>query len=394
MLDCVKKGLSDLFRNKLRAFLTIGGITIGVLSVVVISAIGETGKETINEQLAKMGMDSIVVTGDKSNVTGLCLGDLQNVQQLGIVRDAMPIQYLTSQTSILGNNSDCILWGVNEDAGKVIEITPVYGRLLTKGDVNSGAKVCLVDEQIAINNYKRANIVGKTIEVEINGHFESFEVVGVVKNGVNILQNALGDMLPGFVYIPHTTMTEKSMQSYFDQIAVKVANNDEHNDVSDVISRAILTERSVSTTLSVENLLKQKNQLNEIMGVITVILSAIAGISLVVSGLSIMTVMLVSVNERTREIGIKKSIGATNGDIMFEFLLESILITLIGGLAGSAFGIALTTIGCKMFGFNAVLDYKMIAGIMILSVCIGLVFGVYPAYRASKLKPVDALRYE
>ncbi|MFA5658866.1 MAG: ABC transporter permease [Oscillospiraceae bacterium] len=394
MLDSIKKGLSELFRNKLRSFLTIGGIMIGVLSVVVISAIGETGKSAINSQLVSMGMDSVIISGDKSNATGLGEDDLESVRTILSVKDAMPILYLTSQLSIFDRTSDCMLWGVNEDADKVIELKAIHGRLLTKGDVSSSAKVCLVDEQIALENYKRSNIVGKTITVSFDGRLESFEVVGVVRTGVNILQNVLGDMLPGFVYIPYTTMRDESMQSYFDQIAVKLSTFEDIDNISEAISRAILTDRPVTTALSVENLLKQKSQLNDILGVITVVLSAIAGISLVVSGLSIMTVMLVSVNERTREIGIKKSIGATNADIMLEFLIESMLITFIGGVSGSLMGIFLTLAGCRIFGLTPIINFNMIGGIMLLSVIIGLAFGVYPAYRASKLKPVDALRYE
>ncbi len=394
MLDCVRKGLSDLFRNKLRSFLTVGGIMIGVLSVVVISAIGETGKTTIDGQLVGMGMDNIIISGEKSNDTGLCEADLEAVKAIASVKDAMPLLYIMSETSIFNSTTECMLWGVNEDAGKVIELKAIHGRLLTRADISSNAKVCLVDEQIAVNGYKKSNIVGKAIMVSIDGRFESFEVVGVVRTGVNILQNVLGDILPGFVYIPYTTMRDETMQCYFDQIAVKLSNDEDIDNVSDTLSRAILSGRQVQTELSIENLLKQKNQLSDILGIITVVLSAIASISLIVSGLSIMTVMLVSVNERTREIGIKKSIGATNGDIMLEFLAESTLITFIGGAGGCILGIIISVFGCKLYGFEAVISFTMLGRIMLISVVIGLVFGVYPAYRASRLKPVDALRYE
>ena len=394
MFECVKNGLSDLFRNKLRSFLTIGGIVIGVLSVVVISTIGEVGKSTINKELINMGMDSVIVSGDKSNVTGLSEQDLKSVKQVSEVKNAMPLIYLMSQTNILDTVESCMLWGVNEDAKNVIELTPIYGRLINKGDILSNAKVCIVDEKVAQKNYKRSNIVGKTISVSINGRYEDFEVIGVVKNGVNLLQNMLGGIIPSFVYIPYTTMSDESMQTYFDQIAVKLDGNKQIDQISDNLSRAIMTNRSVPTDLKIENLLKQKQQLNSILGIITIVLSAIAGISLVVSGLSIMTVMLVSVNERTREIGIKKSIGATNKDIMVEFLIESMLITLMGGLIGSILGITISIIGCMIFGLSPAINYVMISGIIALSVITGLIFGVYPAYRASKLRPVEALRYE
>lgn len=394
MLDCVKNRLADLLRNKLRSFLTIGGIVIGVLSVVVISTIGEIGKDTINKQLVNMGMDSVIISGAKSNETGLSEQDLSAVKEVSAVKNAMPLLYIMSETTILNSVEECMLWGINEDADNVIQLEPVYGRLINKGDVLSNAKVCIIDEKVAKDNYKRANIVGKTIALNINGRSEDFEVVGVVKNGVNVLQNMLGGIIPSFIYIPYTTMKDESMQAYFDQIAVKLNGNNQINQISDDLSRAIMSNRVIPTELRIENLLKQKQQLNNILGIITIVLSAIAGISLVVSGLSIMTVMLVSVNERTREIGIKKSIGASNKDIMVEFLIESVLITLLGGLAGSIIGILISFIGCIILGLTLVVNYVMISEILALSIITGLIFGVYPAYRASRLKPVEALRYE
>ncbi len=386
--------MSDLFRNKLRTFLTIGGIFIGVLSVVIISTIGEMGTDTIDRQLISMGMDSVIISGEKNNENGLSDYDLNAVKSVSGVSNAMPLMYLMSDTKILDNKNECMLWGVNEDADNVIELEAIYGRLINKGDISAQAKVCVIDEQVALDNYQRSNIVGKKIQLRINDKFEEFTVVGVVKNGVNVLQNMLGGIIPNFVYIPHSTMKSMSSQQYYDEIAVKLKEGNNLTNISDDLNRAITTTRISNANLRIENLLKQRQQLNDILGIVTAILSAIAGISLVVSGLSIMTVMLVSVNERTREIGIKKSIGASNKDILSEFLIESVLITLIGGLLGSIGGITISLVGCGIFKLVPSINYISIFGILLISVLIGLVFGVYPAYRASRLKPVEALRYE
>ena len=394
MVDCVKKGICDLFRNKLRSFLTIGGICIGVLSVVVISSIGEIGKTTIDGELNNMGMNSVVITADKSNYSGLCEKDIASLKTVPAVDNAMPLMNFLTESTILKKTEPCMLWGVNEDADRVIELVPIYGRLLNKGDVISGAKVCVIDEKVAQESYKRSNIVGKKISVKVGGTLEDFTVVGVVENGVNILQSMLGEYIPSFVYIPYTTLQTESSQFYFDQIAVKIKGDESTDDLSNRIEQAILKNRDIVTQVKVDNLLKQKSQLNNIMSIITVVLSAIAGISLIVSGLSIMTVMLVSVNERTREIGIKKSIGATNADILIEFLLEALLITFIGAILGSLIGVAGSAIGCIIFGLKLTINFKMVFGIVGFSMIIGLVFGVYPAFRAATLKPVDALRYE
>lgn len=394
MLDCVKKGLCDLFRNKLRSFLTIGGIAIGVLSVVIISSIGDIAKITINAQLDNMGMDSVVVSAPKSNESGLVERDLAVIKSLPGIKNAMPLMNIITESTVLENNAPCMIWGVNEDADDVIELIPIHGRLLNKGDVAAGGAVCVVDEKIALDNYKRSNIIGKTVGVKVGGSLQTFTVVGVVKNGVNMLQSMMGEFIPSFVYVPYTTLQTQSAQYYFDQIAVKLKSTAYSDGISAQVEEALVVGREVPTSIQVDNLLKQKGQLNNIMSIITAVLSIIAGISLIVSGLSIMTVMLVSVNERTREIGIKKSIGATNTDILAEFLMEAVLITLLGGIIGTVIGISASVIGCIAFDIGIFINMGMIGAILIFSLLTGLIFGVYPAFRAAKLKPVDALRHE
>lgn len=394
MFDCVKKGLYDLFRNKLRLFLTVGGIAIGVISVLVISTIGDIGKITINKQLDNMGMDNLVITSEKSNVKGLWENDLEVIKNVPEIKNAMPLMNFYTKCSVRDNKFNCMAWGVNEDAKEVIELVPIHGRLLNRGDVANASRVCIIDEKIALENYKRSNIVGKKIQLYANGTLQDFEVVGIVKNGVNALQSMMGEFIPSFVYVPYTTLEQDFSQYYFDQIAVKLDEGASSETAAEQIESAVLSGRDIPVEITVQNLVKQKSQLNNIMSIITIVLSAIGGISLIVSGLSIMTVMLVSVKERTREIGIKKSIGATNTDIMSEFLLESVLITLIGGIIGAFVGIVFTLVCCIALGIAIFVNVNMILGIILFSMVIGLVFGVYPAYRAAVLKPVDALRSE
>lgn len=390
MFECVKKGMREMLRSRLRAFLTIGSISVGVLSVVLISSIGDMGKSMIDNQLVSMGMDSVVVSGDSDNYTGLNESDLEVLKSMDSVDNAMPLMNLYTKTRVKDQNIQTMVWGVNEDADQIISLVPVYGRLVNKGDIISKSKVCVVDEQIAVDTYKRKNIVGKTVSVNINGSDEDFTVIGVVKNGVNALQNMLGDVIPSFVYVPYTTLSTETSQRYFNQIAVKV--KDDSNFSSEELEREISFNKDMNVNVSVENLLKQKSQMNQIMDIITLVLSVIAGISIIVSGMSIMNVMLVSVKERTREIGIKKSIGATNFNIMSEFLSEAVLITVIGGLAGCTIGTVLSFAGSLIIGISFTLNLKTIITVLLFSLFIGLIFGGYPAYRAAKLKPVEALR--
>ncbi|NLP26472.1 MAG: FtsX-like permease family protein [Clostridiales bacterium] len=390
MLDEIKRRMSELCRNRLRLFLTVGGITIGVLSVIIISILGEVGKTTVDKKLTSMGLDSVVVSVNSGQGSGLCENDLYKLTDVEEIRKAIPLMSLVTYSIIRETNSDCMLWGINEDANNVIDLDVLHGRLINKGDVSSNARVCLIDEELARESYSRSNIVGKKISVEINGTMQEYEIIGIVRNGVNVLQSMLGNVIPSFVYIPYTTFQNASAKNSFDQIAVKL--HDTNISINDKIETIITAGNNDRTAVSVENLLGQKDALSSILDIVTIILTFIAGISLLVSGLSIMTVMMVAVSERTREIGIKKSIGASKGDILTEFLIESALITLLGSAIGIALGILIGIIGCVIMDIEIMINIKLVLGVFIFTLFTGLTFGVYPAYRASKLKPVEALR--
>lgn len=394
MFECIKQSLRVIGKSRLKAFLTVGGIAIGVSSVVIISSIGEMGKSAVDNQLTDMGMDSFVVTGTESNFDGLWESDLETLKSVPDVRNAMPLINYFTEISSRGENSPAMIWGVNEDADDVIELKTVSGRLINKSDVLSARKVCVVDEQIAMNRYKRNTIVGKEIGISINGRVENFEVIGVVSNGVNLLQNMFGDLVPSFVYIPYTTLSEETNNRYFTQIAVKLDDGTDSDSAFNALSHAVLCQRDEKTEIRVENLLKQKSQMNKIADITSKALSIVAGISLVVSGLSVMTVMLVSVKERTREIGIKKSIGAKNSDILTEFLTESVLITLIGGVIGLLSGLVFSALAGFITGLPSFMEAEGIIFVLFFVMVIGAVFGAYPAYKASRLSPVEALRSE
>ncbi len=388
MLDTLSKGMRCVFRNKLRSFLTILGIAVGVTSVVLVSSIGEIGTAAIDFELSEMGMDSLVISASELNEN-----DLQAVKAVSNVSDAMPLMNKVTTVSMRNKTISAMVWGVNEDADKVVNLEIKYGRLLNRGDIAQKNHVCVIDEAIANDMYKRGNITGKTIEVLINGNKAEFEIVGVVRSGVNTLQNMLGGFIPDFVYIPYSVMQDYTNSYKFDNITVKLNDKTDSENAAQVIENMLNVSKE-KTGVKVENLLQQKEKMNNIMNIASVALSVVAGISLIVSGISIMTVMLVSVSERTREIGIKKSIGATTYAIMYEFLLESVLITLIGGVIGFVIGAGLSALMCFAVGLPAAVSVNTAISVLIISVATGVLFGVYPARKAAMLRPVDALRHE
>lgn len=393
MVEILRTGLRCLFQNKIRSFLTIIGIVVGVTAVVIVSSIGELGKISINNELTGMGMDSLVVSVQSGSAGKLTEAELERIKSLDSVENAMPLMNMITDGKIRDSHVTCMTWGVNEDADNVIDLEVIHGRLLNRGDLAEKSRVCIIDEAIAEQKYKRSNVVGKSIFLTINGEQVEFEIVGVVKNGVNTLQNMLGGFIPDFVYIPYSVMQEYSGQDSFSQITVRLEDN----------AQSVYAAKEVEKTLSagnpgyeysVDNLVSQKEKMNNILSIATAALSAIAGISLVVSGISIMTVMLVSVNERTREIGIKKSIGASRGMIMAEFLFESVVITLIGSVIGIAVGVIVSASVSAFTSIGIYINWKLCGMILAISLIIGGGFGTYPAYKAATLKPVDALRCE
>lgn len=373
--------------------LTVIGIAVGVMSVVTVASIGEIGKTSINAELTGMGMDNLVVSSQSGSAKKLTESELDKIKQLDDVGNAMPLMSIMTSGKLRGNYDTYMVWGVNEDADNVIDLEVLHGRLLNRGDIAQKSNVCVIDEAIAIENYKRTNIVGKTISLSIGGNTVEFEIAGVVKNGVNTLQNMLGGFIPDFVYIPYSVMQEYSGRNSFDQITVKLEDTAQSASAAAEVKK-MLSSESAESDYSVDNLLSQKEKMNNILSIATAALSAVAGISLIVSGISIMTVMLVSVSERTREIGIKKSIGASRGVIISEFLFESVLITFIGGLIGITAGVIISALIGAAAGGGLTVNFGLCGTVMLISLAVGGIFGVYPAVKAADLKPVDALRYE
>lgn len=396
MIDILKSSIKNLGRKRFRSFLTILGICIGVTSVIIIGNISEIGTSAINKEMDSLGLGGLTIS-TSNNITstssGLNKDDLEIVRHSDNIKQAMPIVVNNSQIICRDEKEDALLWGIDSKANQIISLNVLFGRGINATDVNSYSNVCLVDEGFAQRHYKRNNIVGKKIFLKCSGVLTEFEVVGIIKTGSSLLNNILGEYIPNFIYVPYTTLQSAANIENFSQIAVKVSDGCDVDMVGDNLVRN-LTNSNSNKTYYANNLIKQKDSLQNILNILTLVLSAVGAISLLVASLSIMTVMLVSVNERTREIGIKKSIGAKRKVIMFEFLLEATLISLIGCIAGVIIGNMISLLGAISIGMSLKLRLDIMIIAVTFSLFSGIIFGVYPAAKASNLKPVDALRNE
>lgn len=395
MFEGIMRTVRNVFRRRSRNLLTILSIAIGVMSVVLISIIGDMGKLAVKNEIDGLGAGSLAVTADsRLAVTELNGKDLELIRGLSVTQSAIPVIVDYGRVSMHGLIADAIIWGVDSGANQVISLELLYGRLLNREDILENSMHCVIDSAVAQMFYGRDNITGKQIQLVLGGERHNFTVVGIVSSGGNVLQNLISGYLPGFIYVPYSTAQNLLGRMSFDQIAVRIGDAYDVDESGEIITHALAVNSGVKNGYRAENLAQQKDKLNKILDIITLILSAVAAISLVVAGLGIMTMMLVSVRERTREIGIKKSIGAKTGTIMLEFLGEALTISLAGSVLGSAAGAAIALIVQRWIGFEMALNPNLIVFSVAFALFIGIIFGVYPSHKASKLNPVDALRQE
>ena len=396
VIDSFLCSLRNLRRKRFRSFLTISSISIGVASVVLIGSIGEIGKDTITRELNSLGLGSISVSADQK-FTSLKMDeeDLALIREIPAVSSATPVVLCFGSLRMRGLVANAMLWGVDDSKNQMISLDPQYGRLINQSDISGSENVCVIDRKVAQLFYQRDNVVGKQLDAMIGGSYETFEIIGVADSGGNILQNMVGEVIPSLVYLPYTTLQRYTGEYSFEQIAVTLKNPTADVDaVSQQLEAAINRLHNIERGFKAENISQQKDTLDRLLDIVTMILSAIAAVSLVVAGLGIMTVMIVSVNERTREIGIKKSIGATQGLILMEFLIEAFTISLIGSIIGVTFGLSVVWGGCKLLAIPISINFTLIMSSILLTIGIGVIFGVYPATIAAKMRPVDALRTE
>lgn len=388
--------LRNLGRKKLRTGLTIAGIAIGVAAVIIIEAIGAGGRLEVSQQMDSLGINGLNITAKKTGTGAQAMltdSDVTDCTKVEGVAKAMPMIMQMGSSLFHGYEKDVLAWGIGSNASQIISMKVSYGQTITQYDVDAHALVCLVDDAFAREAYKRPNITGTKITLYLGNGYRQVEVKGVVAAGSSILNNLAGDYIPSFIYLPYTTAQELRGKTGFDEIAVKTSSNHTIDAIGQDVVNA-LSLRHNDEVFSASNMFKQKQKLNNLLQVVTLIISAVGAISMIVAGLGVMTVMTVSVSERTREIGIKKAIGAKKQVILLEFLFEALAISLFGGICGIAGGISLSLLASLSLHFQFHIEALSIVISTGFSIFIGIVFGVYPAYKAANLRPVDALRQE
>lgn len=392
-MDFLTAGVRGLLERRSH-LLTVCGVAIGVFSVLTISAVGASGQAVISREMEKLGFDCITVSPAQEDLNTLGSDELQAVAEVEGVALAAPLNTTVGRAVMRDYSGEVLLCGVDQNAAKIIQLELKHGRFFRESDIAAGENLCIVDEALARAFYNRTNILGKTMAVTVEQGTEDFTVIGVVSGEGSVLKNLTGGYLPSMVYIPYTAHQSLCRGSVIDRLFLKTTPGASSSAVGKAVTGLLDASAGYKNLYRYENLAVQKERLDHILTAATLALSAIGGISLLVSGLSIMTIMTVSVKDRTREIGIKRAVGARTAHILAEFILEAVLLTLAGGLLGILASEGFSFAAGRLLGLAFPVGMRMIAGTLIFSMAIGAVFGVRPACLAAHLHPVDALRYE
>lgn len=401
LFENIKMAIDSILSNKMCSFLTMLGIIIGISSVISIVSLGVGGQNTITGEFEKIGVSTIRITVKSAEAETSDYITYKDIKQLkekiGYIKYAAPITYQTGIASSEKKSRTAMLYGTNEDIHYIDNVELLYGRFFNNIEFEEGRAVIVIDETAAKSFFGTSDVVGETINVGSNTSTKKAKIIGVTKSQLEMFSNMMDEEMPVIIYLPATYLDILySRQSKISELYI-MADSKDNTEAAGILAQNMLINRHGNRdrdVYKVESLMKQLEQINTIVGIFTAFIAAVAAISLIVGGVGVMNIMLVSVTERTREIGIRKAIGAKTSNIMFQFLTESVIISCIGGIIGLIFGIG----GAYLLGQLAGITPSVTPQIVIISIAfssvVGIFFGIYPARKAAKLDPIDALRYE
>jgi putative ABC transport system permease protein len=423
LYDSFRSALQSLVVNKLRSALTMLGVIIGVAAVIAMVSVGNGASQSVQNTILNLGSNLVTVTpqfttdqglrGAGAQAQSLTVDDMRSIQeQLGDTIAAAEAEQQAGrwQVTAAGQNWNTQVIGVTEDYPIVRDWGLDSGDFFSASDLNVSAQVAVLGSTTATNLFGDADAVGQTIQLRQafgggqgggaqRARILNFRVIGVL----GTKGSTFGQIRDDQILVPLTTAQHvlTGQLNRVNQIVIKATSSETMDQTTSDVSNILLQRHNISDPESADFTVTNQNDtlaaLSSVTGTFTLLLGAIGGISLLVGGIGIMNIMLVSVNERTREIGIRKAVGARRGDILNQFLIEAIALTGLGGVIGILLGWAITEVVHRI-PQAASLPLLITSGTVIIavgvSVAIGVVFGLYPAMRAARLHPIQALRYE
>ena len=401
MANFIRQALSSLISHKMRSFLSILGILIGVTSVITMMGIGGGAKQSIEEGLSALGSNVLSirpgshrargVSLQAGSVTRFTLEDARSLARLPEIKAASPVVMGRGQVVYSNRNWNTTVFGVSEDYESIRASHPIAGRFFSSDEVQRREKLALLGLTLVRELFAGTNPVGKTIKI----NRVNFLIIGVLPELGSSPHRDRDDI----IIIPVTTAMYRLLgEQYVHSIEAEVKSSELIDRAQDSISSRIRQRHNIRNdadeSFSIMNMAEIREAISSTSNTIAILLGIVATIALIVGGIGIMNIMLVTVKERTREIGLRKAIGARRRDILLQFIIESALLTSIGGISGIMLGIFFAVMLGVMLKWAISISLFSIIVATVVSILIGLFFGLWPAVQASRLKPVEALRYE
>ena len=404
IINLLKIAYKALLRNKTRALLTMLGIIIGISSVIAMVSLGQSSSKSINDQISTMGTNLIMVMRSTQRQSGVNIGS-GNVQTLtskdvdailnnaGYISMATPVVSASGQLVSGANNWPGSIQGGNTNLLAIRKYELASGTNFTEQDVKNAAKVCIVGKTVVENLFPNGESpIGNSIRF---GKIP-LKIIGVLESKG---QNQMGQDQDDIVISPYTTVQKRLLAINYIHMIMASASSEEVAPMATDEIESILREQhklkpNESNDFDVRTQQELLSMMTSISGFLTILLAAIASISLVVGGIGIMNIMYVTVTERTKEIGLRMSIGAHNRDIMLQFLCESTILSLIGGIIGILLGLGLSYVASSALSWPFLVSTPAVGISFLVCAATGIFFGWYPAKKAASLDPINALRYE
>ncbi|WP_243385326.1 ABC transporter permease [Bacillus kexueae] len=394
-MENMRMALSSIMAHKLRSILTMLGIIIGVGAVIVVVAIGQGGEQLLKSQITGSG-NTIEVYYQPSEEElkrdpnaymrdAFTEEDIKALKEIEEVKNVVASSTTMYETRFKEETIDATIFGINEAYPLVNEFKVANGREFSDSDYLGGRRVGIISSQMVEDLFPEQDPVGEIVWV--NG--QPIEIIGVLEKATGLFAFEGAE-----IYMPWTTYRNAFGVNSYTQVTLQATSADDIQAAGEKAEKTLNRLHNTEDSYQVINFEEIAEGIGQVTRIMTLIISSIAGISLLVGGIGVMNIMLVSVTERTREIGIRKALGATKGQILTQFLIESGTLTLIGGTIGILIGAGGASLISYFAGWPFLISWQVILGGLLFSMVIGILFGMLPANKASRLDPIEALRYE